>query len=268
MSFLPALPSNGLTGWIFLQRTAQAQQETMSQTPSIKRLTDHFRENIADVQTAEALVSDRRLMTVALQAFGLEGDIDSKFYIQKVLESDTGDPDSFVNRLADKRYLKMAETFGFGDIFGAQTSLNSVSANVISLYESKEFEARIGDIDEDLRLALSLQRDLGEIASDSSSNDTKWFSIMGNPPMRRVFEVGLGLPSSVGTLDIDRQLQVFKERAQSVLKTDQVAEIGSDESLDDVTKTFLLRAQIDNSINTSSGSIALTLLQSAPNFYR
>ncbi|MEP5758544.1 MAG: DUF1217 domain-containing protein [Litoreibacter sp.] len=267
MTFVPALPATGLNGWVFLQRTAQSQQEAISENQSVKRLTENFTENIPDVRTAEALVADRRLLTVALQAYGLEDDIDNKFYIQKVLESDPADPESFANSLADKRYLKMAEAFGFGSLLGPSTNLNSFAANVVSLYETKEFEARIGDIDEDMRLALGLERDLGEIASSSSSNDTKWFSIMGDPPLRRVFEVSLGLPSSLGSLDIDRQLEIFKERAQSVLKTDQISEIGTENNIEELTRTFLLRAQIDTSIDTSGGSIALTLLQSAPNLF-
>lgn len=267
MSFSPVLPAGGITGWLFLKRTAASQQETLSNTQSIKRFTEGFKEKIPDIKTAEALVADRGMLTVALQAFGLESDLESKFYIQKVLESDTSDPESFANRLADKRYLKMAETFAFGDLLGPRTGRTGFSDEITELYEAKEFEARVGDIDSDMRLVLSLERDLGEIASATSSNDTKWFTLMGNPPLRRAFEVGLGLPSSFGTLDIDKQLEVFKDRAETFLKTDQIDKIASEGTLEDLTRAFLLRSQLENSVNTSGASIALTLLQSAPRLF-
>jgi hypothetical protein len=92
-------------------------------------------------------------------------------------------------------------------------------------------------------------------------------TIMGNPPLRKVFEVAFGLPTAFGTLDIDRQLDVLKEKSQNILKSDQVSEILDDESVDKLTETFLLRSQLDTNAGSSSASIALTLLQSAPRFF-
>jgi hypothetical protein len=61
-------------------------------------------------------VGDRRLLEVALGAFGLDDDIRNRFFIRKVLEEGTTSPSRrFANRLSDKRYLALAETFGFGD---------------------------------------------------------------------------------------------------------------------------------------------------------
>jgi hypothetical protein len=268
MSFSPILPSGGLTGWIFLQRTAPAQQEIMSQTQSVKRLTDTFKERIGDIKSAEALVEDRELLTVALSAFGLGDDIDNKFYIKKVLEGDTSDPEALVNRLTDKRYLDMAEAFGFGDLGGPSTGLSSFANKIVSDYETKEFASRVGEIDQEMRLALSLKQDLGDIATGSGSNDAKWFTIMGNPPLREVFEVAFGLPAAFGTLPIDKQLEVFKDKSQSVLKTDKVSDFLGEDNLEKLTNTFLIRSQVNATNGASSGSIALTLLQSAPRLFQ
>ena len=53
------------------------------------------------IASAEALVKDRRLLTVALGAFGLDGEIDKKFFIRKVLEGGTEASDSLANRPYD-----------------------------------------------------------------------------------------------------------------------------------------------------------------------
>ena len=70
--FQPIVPTGGLAGWRFLQRTYDTQFEAFSKSVSLQRDTDYFKENIAEATTAEALVSDRRLLTVALGAFGLQ----------------------------------------------------------------------------------------------------------------------------------------------------------------------------------------------------
>ena len=71
--------------------------------------------------SAADLVADRRLLKVALGAFGLEGEIDKKAFVRKILEEGTADPASLANRLTDKSYYKLAEAFGFGDLGGART---------------------------------------------------------------------------------------------------------------------------------------------------
>lgn len=267
MSFSPVLPSNGLTGWNFLQRTATAQKSVLAEDPVVKRLTDAFRLRIGDIKTADALVEDRELLSVALTAFGLEEDLDSKFYVKTILEQNTSDPESLANRLADKRYLEMAKAFGFGDLGGPRVRFTGFADQIISDFQANEFEARVGEIDSDMRLALGLEDDLKKIGVSSSANDTKWFSIMGNPPLRQVFETAFGLPTAFGTLEIDKQLEVLKEKSSNILKTDQVSDIVEPEMLEKLTTTFLLRAQLSNTNSSSSGTIALSLLQSAPRYF-
>ena len=87
---------------------------TFTSDRALKRDTEYFRENIGRVETAEDLVSDRRLMSVALGAFGLQDDIDNRYFIRKVLEEGTTNKKTLANRFADKRYKELSEAFGFG----------------------------------------------------------------------------------------------------------------------------------------------------------
>lgn len=109
--FQPVLPLSGLPGWVLLNRTLESQTQAFNASPQIVRDTDYFVENIANVRSAEDLVSDRRLLTVALGAFGLDEDINNRALIQKVLEDGTADPASLANRLADDRYARFSEAF-------------------------------------------------------------------------------------------------------------------------------------------------------------
>lgn len=264
MSFQPIIPLAGLAGWSFLNRTMETQRTAFENDTVIKRDTDYFREIIGSIQSAADLVSDRRLLGVALGAFGLEGDIGNKYFVQKVLEDGTVDPEALGNKLADKRYLALSEAFGFGDNAIPLNQGENFADDLIERFHARQFEVAVGAQDEDLRLALNLQRDLADIVDRSVSENTKWFSIMGNPPLRKVFETALNLPTSLAQLDLDQQLDVFKDQSDRLFGSSDPAIFSSAEKRDSLVEQFLLRSQIARGqASQSSASIALTLLTGA-----
>ena len=266
MSFQPVIPFGGHAGWAFLGRTKEAQQTAFEAAPLQQRETEYFAAKIGEITTAEELVSDRTLLKVALGAFGLDDDISNKFFIQKVLEDGTLTNDALANRLADKRYQEFSSAFGFGDFDIPRTQLSEFPGEIIASFNTRQFEIAVGEQNESMRLALSAERDIADIAASTNSNDGKWFTIMGTPPLRSVFETALNLPSSFGTLDIDKQLEVFKERASNVLGTDQISDFTNEDTMAELVRVFLARTEIQGlTSQAASGSTALTLLQSAGN---
>ncbi len=264
MSFQPAIPFGGMAGWAFLQRTQESQKEAFEASPVMKRDTDYFAEHIGSVTTAEDLVSDYRLLKVTLGAFGLDDDIANRFFIQKVLEDGAIDNGALANKLSDKRYLGLTKAFGFGDFDTPNTQLSDFPEDIIQAYKDRQFEVAVGEKDSELRLSLSLERDLGAILDQSTTEDGMWFSVMGNPPLRQVFETALGLPTSFGALDLELQLTGFREKAQAAFGDGEVAQFSDPEKMEELNRLFLSRAQIGSgNIGMSSGAIALTLLQNS-----
>ncbi|GGD22922.1 DUF1217 domain-containing protein [Sinisalibacter lacisalsi] len=261
MGFQPIVPFSGLAGWAFLQRTQNAQQKAFESGAEIQRDTAYFAENIGKISTAGELVEDYRLLKVALGAFGLENDLPNKAFVLKVLEGGTLDPESFANRMVDKRYFALADAFGF-DLGTPRTKLSDIASGLLENYRTRQFEVAVGETDNNMRLALSLDRELTAIVSRDNSADGRWFSVMGNEPLRKVFETALGLPASVGALDIDRQLTVFRDRASAVLGNGEVDQFSNPDARERLNQLFLMRAQIaEGGLGISSGSIALRLLQ-------
>ena len=259
--FQPVLISSGLAGWQFLQSTYDRQSAAFNASAEIKRDTDYFAANIASVQTAEELVSDRRLMTVALGAFGLQDDIDNRFFIQKMLEEGTTADDAIANRFADSRYRQLSEAFGLGPGEIRGSLLPGFAEDIIERFQTASFEIAAGQQDETMRLALYAERIVPEVTGSAESENQKWFSIMGQPPLRQVFETALGLPSAFGQVDIDQQLEVFKERADRVFGVSDPSEFADPEKLDQLITNYLARAQLNASGAGASGaSIALSLL--------
>ena len=264
MSYTPAIPLGGYAGWAFLKRTMPAQTAALAGSTEMKRDEDYFRAKIGKIDTAEQLVSDRRLMRVALGAFGLDGDINNTFFIRKVLEDGTLKTGTLANRLADKQYQKLSAAFGFGDFKTPATKISTFPDKILTAFRARQFEVAVGDQNPDMRLALNLQRELPGIAGKTGSTENaKWFSVMGNAGLRRVFEKALGLPAGLGALDLEQQLGAFKEKAQAQLGSDSVAQFADPDKVEGLLRRFLLRSEADSYAQSSGRTAALQLMQQA-----
>ncbi len=262
MSYAPVIPTGGLGGFAYLQRTRDKQQAALEMSPEIKRNVAAFRERIGKITSAEALVKDRQLLAVALGAFGLDEDINNKYLIEKVLTSDPADRTSLVSRFADKRYRALADAFGFGT--APKTGAAGFADRITARYTDRQFEIAAGEVDPDMRLALAFGRDLGEIATRDGTSDTaKWFTIMATPSLRTIMEKALGLPGSIGQLDLDRQLADFRDRAERLFGTSDIGKLNAPDLQDKVVRAFLVRSQMEQSMSAgySPASVALSLLQ-------
>lgn len=268
IGFQPIIPANGLVGWKFLERTYETQNSVFQKGTEITRDTDYFEAKIGGIETAEDLVADRRLLRVALGAFGLGGDIDNKYFVKKILEDGTLTDDALANRLADDRYKEFSAAFGFGNFEIPSTQISDFGTKITAQYRAQQFEIAVGEQNDNMRLALYTERELGDVVGGSDSNNTKWFKIMGTPPLRSVFERALGLPSSFGQLDLDLQLSTFKEAAQKQFGTSDLSEFAEPEMQEKLIQKFMVRTQLDEFQATTSGSIALSLLQNSirPNY--
>jgi hypothetical protein len=260
MSFQPVIPQTGLAGWRFLERTIERQTSVFDRKPEMKRDTAYFEANIGKISSPEELVADRRLLRVALGAFGLQDDINNRFFIRKVMEGGVLNETSLANRLGDERYRDLTRAFGFGDLAVPSSKLSDFGPKITARFRRQQFELAVGEQNEALRLALNAARELPVLAERLDSDRTKWFRVMGRPPLRTLFETALGLPKSFGSLDLDRQLSVFQDRARSQLGISALSELGDQKAQDKLIQRFLLRANGGNTFSNSSASIALDLL--------
>ena len=260
MTYIPAVPFSGNLGWTFLQETREAQQAAFDKSAVVERETEYFRENIGKVSSADDLVADRRLLAVALGAFGLGDDIGNTFFVKKVLEEGTIDEESFANRLGDKRYADMAEAFGF-DLSPPNTVLSDFADKVVSSFKTREFEVAVGQQDTNLRLAMGFERELETLVERSTSDNAVWFGILASNSLRAVFEGAFGLPDGFGAIDIDRHAEVLKERANAFFGAEDPSDLLNEDVQEQLLRRFLVSEETSASAGSSSASIALALLQ-------
>lgn len=269
MTFNPVIPVSGYAGWTLLNRTMAKQTAAFVKSPEIKRDEDYFRANIGKVNTAEDLVKDRRLLKVALGAFGLEGDIDNKAFIQKILKDGSLKLEALANKLADKQYLKLTVAFGFGDFATPRSKQSDFPDKIIQAYRARQFEAAVGDQDGDLRLALNAKRELATLAAKPSTETAKWLGILGNSALKQVFIKALGLPISIGAVDLDQQMLVFQQKAEAIFGHKTVSQFTAADKVEGLIRRFLVRSQAQaNAGQSGSGAAALATLQQTSSFLR
>ena len=245
---------SGIAGWRVLERIETRQVEATAKDPVIQRATTYFRDNLTEDMTAEDLVGDYKMLQVALGAFGLEDDIANKAFIRKVLESDIGDRASLVNRLSDKRYLKLAQEFQSLD------DTEATSEAVTEAYVQRQFEKRVGEGNESYRLALNARNEMKDFANRTSSDKTMWYEVLGNEALREVFQTAFGFGSAIANLSVDRQLEDFMSASERILGSSSFTEIGTDEVIDRLVTRYLALSQVQSATSSNRYSAALTLL--------
>ncbi len=262
--FQPIVPQTGYVGWRFLERTAETQRLTFEKSPELLRDLEYFKENISKATTAEDLVNDRRLLKVALGAFGLGDDLNKRAYVLKALVEGTDADDSFANRMVDKRYQDLSKAFGYGNQFGARVARSDFVESIIAPYKVQKFEIAVGESDSSMRFAMVFIREIGEFANSDNADGSAWFKVMGNPPLRKIFETAFGLPISFGLLDVDKQRDIFREKSRQLFGDSSLAVFKESENVDKMLRTFFVRKQISENYGANvPGSTALTLLRNS-----
>jgi hypothetical protein len=133
--------------------------------PLVERETKYYLENITKVKSIDEFVSNDRLFRYAMKAHGLEDMTYAKAFMVKALKEGITDPDSFANKLTDKRYAEFVHSFNFaahGELatvynraqhdvpknFFLQTELNTSQQGYDFVEaETSHFMANIGNVE-------------------------------------------------------------------------------------------------------------------------
>ena len=259
MVFTPVIPGTGLVGWNFLQSTYDRQFAAFSNTAQIKSDSEYVSEKFSSTLTVDEFVDDPRLLRSTLTAFGLEGEEWKKGFIKKVL-NEVNDPEStFLTRLNNPAYTRLAETLS---PVGGLIIPSSTTASDISLkFREKSFEIAVGNVDNNIRLSLNYETEINELVKSESTNETNIFRILGSVPVRTVLETALNLPQDVRKLDLEQQAKIFEDRLKSTFRISDVTELTEPENVERVIQRFSAISQLSQGPAAGTpGSTALALL--------
>lgn len=182
------LPS--IVSYSVFQRSLESTDTSQSLlTPVDEREAEYFRENIPNVESPEELLSDFRLYTFALRAFNMDDQVNSRAIVQKSLEEGVTDQESFANQWADKRFLEMAQVFGFAELGTENVQSEAFADFVIDRYNVVTREVRAGEENPAVRLAAYFERNAGGI--------NNWYDVIASSPLRDVVFTALNVPPAI-----------------------------------------------------------------------
>lgn len=165
---------------------------------------EYYTANIGDITSIDQFLENDRMLTFALQAFGLEGSFSDKKLIREMLEGGVSDPKSPANSHANKSWAQFAKSFDFAGLGESATTYNLALRPAADKFVRQQLEQNKGQENEGVRLALYFERMAGTI--------TNAYQILGDRALATVIRTYLGLPDAIAQLDVDKQAALFESR--------------------------------------------------------
>lgn len=257
--FTPAITQSGLGGWALLKATFDRQLEAFSNSSQVRADVTYLKDRLSSSISLESFLDDRRLMRISLTAFDLGGEEWKRGFIEKVLRESTLSESPFLSRISNSDYIAFAEVFSPQD--GRISLTESETQTIVDNFEEASFRLAVGDVDNDMRLALNYEARIADLAKSGSSNETIAFRLLGNVPMRTVLETALNLPSDINALNIEKQSEILRERVRATLGVRQLSDLAETGVVERVIERFHAMQAISNGSQAfTPANVALTLL--------
>jgi hypothetical protein len=222
------------TTFLSVSQNLSRYQTMTASEPAVKTATAYYEANIGSVTSVKDLVSNYRLLSYALNAYGLGDQINAKGLITKVLEGGVSNPKSLANTLPDSRWKAFATAFNFADSGATPPSSASAVATTTSDYVEQQLESDQGDQDVGVQLALYFQR-----VAPTVSNE---YGILADKKLLEVAATIMGLaPSAAADL-----------QPQALSKLLPLADLQDPAKLTQLTERFT--AMYDYTYGPSSGA--------------
>ncbi|MCE0503880.1 DUF1217 domain-containing protein [Roseivivax sp. GX 12232] len=212
---------NSIAGLQVAQATEANSREIIRSSAQHARAIEHFRENIAAVETVDDLMGDPELYGFVMRAFDLEAQIPGKALMKKMFESDISDTSALVNRLTDPRFREIYKALDFGpDGVGTTNTLSQSWQDwMVDRYVTRQFlDARESE-NETVGRALYFREQAGGIETA--------FDILKDKDVAKVLRTAFGIPEATVGLDIDKQAELLLEKIdlETLSDPDEVTKI-------------------------------------------
>ena len=171
--------------------------------PAVKTATAYYEANIGKATSIQDFVGNYRLLSYALDAYGLGDQINAKALITKVLEGGVSNPKSLANTLSDSRWKALAAAFDFAGRGASSVSSTSAVKTTTADYVEQQLESDQGAQDVGVQLALYFQR-----VAPTISNE---YGILADPNLLEVAQTIFGLSPVTSATNIDAQAKTFSQ---------------------------------------------------------
>ncbi len=174
------------TAFLAVSQNLSRYQTMTAAEPAVKTATAYYEANIGSVKSISDLVGNYRLLSYALNAYGLGDQINAKGLITKVLEGGVSNPKSLANTLPNSQWKAFAAAFNFVDSGATAPSSTSAVKTTTSDYVEQQLESDQGVQDVGVQLALYFERVAPTVTSE--------YGILADPNLLQVAATIMGLP--------------------------------------------------------------------------
>ncbi len=218
------------------QNLARYQAMTAAE-PAVKTATAYYQANIGKVTSIQDFVGNYRLLSYALDAYGLGNQIGATALVTKVLEGGVSNPKSLANTLSDSSWRAFAAAYDFAGQGAASVSSASAVKTTTADYVEQQLESDQGAEDVGVQLALYFQR-----VAPTISNE---YGVLADPNLLEVAQTIFGLSPSTSATNIDAQ-------ANALSQLMPISDLQDPEKLQQLTERFT--AMYDLTYGPGSGA--------------
>ena len=178
-------------------------QKTEANKPAVKLSTAYYQANIGKVKTISQFVGNYRLLSYALQAYGLGDQVNNKALITKVLQQGTTNPKALANTLPNAAWKAFANAFNFSATGSAAPGSSTSVATTTSDYVEQQLENDQGANDPGVQLALYFQRVAPTI--------TDGYGVLADKNLTEIAQTIYNLPPGTSSSQIDKEAAALKK---------------------------------------------------------
>jgi hypothetical protein len=211
------------------------EQAMTAANPTVKTASAYYAANIGSVTSINDFVGNYRLLSYALDAYGLGDQINSTALIKQVLEGGVSNPSSLANTLP--QWTAFAKAFNFAASGASSISTPMAITATENNYVEQQLENNEGQQDVGVQLAMYFNRVAPTI--------TNSYGILADQNLLQVVETIFGLPTSFSSENIDVQ-------AKTLTNLFNISDLQDPAKLTQLTERFT--ASYDSTYGSSSGS--------------
>lgn len=227
------------SAFLTVQDNLARYQAMTAAEPAVKTATEYYEANVGKVTSISDFVGNYRLLSYALNAYGLGDHINDKALITKVLEGGVSNSKSLANTLSDSRWKAFATAFNFAADGASSVSTTDAVETTTANYVEQQLETDQGQNNVGVQLALYFKRVAPTVTNE--------YGILADKNLLEVAETIFSLPSAASVSSIDAQ-------AQELSKLMPLSDLADTKKLNQLLTRFTAMYDVDYGASSESGA--------------
>jgi hypothetical protein len=209
--------------YLSIEKNLANYQKLTANQPDVKTASAYYQANIGKVKTVDQFLSNYRLLSYALQAYGLGDQINNRALIKKVLQEGTTSPRALANTLPNIAWKAFTQAFNFGATGTSAPTSTASAKTTVAAYTEQQLESNEGQTDPGVELALYFKR-VAPTVKDG-------YSVLADSNLLQVVQTIFSLPATTSAAQIDKE-------AVAIQKLAPVKDLQDPKKLEQLTERF------------------------------